>query len=486
MNKTCFYSFFDVLLNMLRYNLLRYSENKSRAFPAKMSKKKDALLIGAFFVFLFVLVLIGRMIWVIPVQEMPTVIKHPPPPLKEKFLYPSVPDIEGNEGIKVENHIRRGDTIINVLKREGVDHLSAYAFFQDVKPVYNLKKISAGNKYTMFLSFPGMKARKFRYEINDNQYLEAFKDEGSDCFRAKIVTIPYKVSKEIIQGEITYSLFDSILDCNEKPELADILASLYEYDVDFNRDIRPGDSFAAIVEKKYLNGKFATYGHVLAAEFVNRGKVIRVIRYTDPEGRTAYYHPDGRSVRKMFLRCPLPFMRVTSRYGYRHRHPVLGFSARHHGVDFGAPVETKIRASASGVVQRVGYERYKGRYITIRHPNRYVSHYYHLSRRARNIKAGVKVEQGQVIGYVGNTGLTTGPHLHYGIQKNGRFINPLMLKSPAKNPVKKVFFEVFSRYAARHFLVISGSRLVSIPKSIQDALLGASTPQIQTTASMNP
>jgi hypothetical protein len=164
----------------------------------------------------------------------------------------------------------------------------------------------------------------------------------------------------------------------------------------------------------------------------------------------------------------------------------LGFSARHHGVDFGAPLGTKIRASASGVVQQVGYERYKGRYITIRHPNRYESHYYHLSRRARNIKPGVKVEQGQVIGYVGCTGLCTGPHLHYGLRKSGRFINPLRLKSPTKNPVKKVFFEDFRRYVARHFLVISGSRLVSIPKSIQDALLGASTHQIQTTAPMKP
>lgn len=472
---------------MLRYNLLRYSEKKSKAFPAKMSKKKIALLIGAFSVLLFVFLLIGGMNDVIPVRDMPAVgNKEPPSPLKEKFLNPSVPDGEGNEGIKVENRIRRGDTIINILKREGVDHQSAYAFFQDVKPVYNLRKISAGNKYTLFLSFPEMEAKKFKYEIDDNRYLEAFKDDGIDCFRAKIVTIPYVVSKEIIQGEITYSLFDSILDCGEKPELADILASLYEYDVDFNRDIRPGDSFAAIVEKKYLNGTFVTYGHVLAAEFINRGKAIRVIRYTDPEGRTAYYHPDGRSVRKMFLRCPLPFMRVTSRYGYRRRHPVLGFSTQHNGVDFGAPKGTKIRASASGVVQRVGYERYKGRYITIRHPNRYVSHYYHLSRRARNIKPGVKVEQGQVIGYVGNTGLSTGPHLHYGLQKNGRFINPLHLKSPTKNPVKKIFFEDFTRYVARHFLVISGSRLVNIPKSIQDALLGTSTPQIQTTTPMDP
>ncbi|MCP5104099.1 MAG: M23 family metallopeptidase [bacterium] len=375
--------------------------------------------------------------------------------------------------LKIENRVRRGDTIINALKREGIGHQTAYKFFTDIKPVYNLRKINAGKKYALFLSPPANEIKKFTYEIDVNQYLEVSRDNLSDRFTGKIVTIPYEVRKEVIKGEISYSLFESILECGEKPELADILASLYEYDVDFNRDIQPNDSFSVIVEKKYLEGKFAAYGDVLATEFVNRGKTIRIIQYTDPEGNTAYYHPDGRSVRKMFLRCPLPFMRVTSRYGNR-RHPVLGFSAKHNGVDFAAPRGTKIRASASGVVLRVGYQRYKGRYITIRHPNRYVSEYYHLSRRAKNIRSGVKVEQGQIIGYVGSTGLSTGPHLHYGLRKNGRFINPLRLKSPTKNPVKKTFLEDFKRYTARHFLVISGSRLVSIPQNIQDALLAPS------------
>ena len=238
-------------------------------------------------------------------------------------------------------------------------------------------------------------------------------------------------------------------------------------------------------DKKYLNGKFVRYGYVLAAEFINRGKVIQVIRYTEPEGKTAYYHPDGRSVRKMFLRCPLPFMRVTSRYGNR-RHPVLGFSARHNGIDFGAPVGTKIRASASGVIQRTGYNRGRGRYITIRHPNRYFSHYYHLSRVAKKIRSGVKVGQGQIIGYVGCTGLCTGPHLHYGLQKNGRFINPLRLKSPTKNPVKKIYLKDFKHYATIYFLVLSGSKFIKIPQALQDILLSPSdTQRIQKTVPVN-
>jgi murein DD-endopeptidase MepM/ murein hydrolase activator NlpD len=410
------------------------------------------------------------------ITSLALVFRVSPIPLKKRVFRPvhnrkPAAKPKDAELVKIEDLVRRGDTIINTLKREGIDHSTAYKLFTDIIPVYNLKKINTGKKYTLFLTPEENDVKKFIYEIDANQYLEVDKDDKNNCFTGKIITIPYEVRREVVKGTISYSLFESLLACGEKPELADILASLFEYDVDFNRDIQPKDSFAVIVEKKFLEGEFVGYGDVLASEFINNGKVIRVVRYTDPEGNTAYYHPDGRSVRKMFLRCPLPFMRVTSSYGYRRRHPVLGFSAQHNGVDFGAPAGTKVRASAAGVVQQVGFNRYKGRFIAIRHPNHYVSHYYHLSRRANNIKPGVRVEQGELIGYVGSTGLSTGPHLHYGLQKNGRFINPLMLKSPTIDPVKKIYFEDFQHYAARHFLVLSGSQLVTIPKPIQDVLL---------------
>ncbi len=460
---------------MVQFNLLRYHKFE----PKKNSQKKKTLFfIGVIFGFIFVFISLGLTFR----ESRPVIKKKPHQPMQEKAAASGREDLHS---IKIEKRVRSGDTIINTLKREGVDHRSAYKFFTDVKPVYNLRKIIAGQKYTLFLSSPGKEIKKFTYEIDTDRYLEVSKDDRNNCFKGKIVTIPYEVKKELVKGSISYSLFESILDCGERAELADILASLYEYDVDFNRDIRPNDSFTVIVEKKYLNGKFVRYGHVLATEFINRGKVIQVIRYTDPEGKTAYYHPDGRSVRKMFLRCPLPFMRVTSRYGNR-RHPVLGFSARHNGIDLGAPARTKIRASASGVIQRTGYNRSRGRHITIRHPNQYISHYYHLSRKVKKIRAGVKVEQGQIIGYVGCTGLCTGPHLHYGIQKNGRFINPLRLKSPAKNPVKQIYFKDFKHYAAIYFLVISGSKFIEIPQGLQDVLLSPSdTHRVQKTVPVN-
>ncbi len=414
-------------------------------------------------------VIIGLLLYFFVFSSDPPAEKVEPtilPPQQELTVSPPLP----RDLIRIEQTVKRGDTIINALKRQGLDYQSAHDFFTDVKPVYDLKRIAAGKQYTLYVSGAGRELLKFKYQIDINQYLEAVKDEHKDRFNAKVVTIPYQTEVEIIEGSIDFSLFQSILDSGEKPELADILASMYEYDVDFNRDIRKGDSFAVIVEKKYLKGEFMAYGAVIACEFVNRGNAIRLVRFTDPDGDTAYYHPDGRSARKMFLRCALPFMRVTSGYGNR-RHPVLGFSARHNGIDLAAPTGTKIRATATGVIKRKGYHSGRGKYITIRHPNHYVTNYYHLSRFAKGIRPGVKVQQAQLIGYVGATGLATGPHLHYGVYKNGRFVNPLRMKSPTKKPVKQKFLAQFKQHARNHFLLMAGNRIVKIPKPVRRALL---------------
>ncbi|MCP4218702.1 MAG: M23 family metallopeptidase [bacterium] len=370
----------------------------------------------------------------------------------------------------MEKKVKRGDTIINALTRAGVTQHTAYKFFDEVKPVYDLKKIGAGKAYSLFFA-PDKQLKRFKYQILPNRYLEVKKDEKEKCFKGKIVTIPYETNKEVIRGTISLSLFESILQMGEKPELADVMASLFEYDIDFNRDLRKNDTFSLAVEKRYLKGQFVGYGSILAAEFINRERVIRIIRYTDPDGFTSYYHPDGRSVKKMFLRCPLPFMRVTSRYGNR-RHPVLKFSAKHNGIDLGAPRGTKIRVTSSGVVKTAAYSRYMGKYIIVRHPNRYETHYYHLSRRAKKIKRGTRVEQGQIIGYVGSTGLSTGAHLHYGVRRSGRYMNPLLLKSPSKNPVQPKYMANFKKFTAGNFLLISAGKYVSIPKNLQNAFIG--------------
>jgi len=390
--------------------------------------------------------------------------------LQQENLQTNVAPLPQEKWVKIQKKIKRGDTIIELLKKEGVDHLKAYEFFMEVKPVYDLRRIGAGKKCTLLLSQDKKEIHKFIYEIDLDDYLEVVKGESSDehNYVAKLVAIPYTTKKSKIRGNIQESLFAAILKAGEKPELADMMASLYEFDVDFNRDIRKNDTFSLIVEKMYLKGRFVRYGEIEAAEFVNRGQAIQVIRYTDPEGHTAYYHPDGRSVRKMFLRCPLPFMRVTSSYGNR-RHPVLGFSARHLGIDLGAPRGTKVRSTASGIVQSTGYNKIRGRYVTIRHKNRYETQYFHLSRIYKGIKRGKRVIQGQIIGYVGSTGRATGPHLHYGLKKSGRHFNPLKMKSPTKNPVKKRYLPAFKQFSEKILQQVSFQSLPPQPLPLAPA-----------------
>ena len=249
----------------------------------KRRKKRKAILFLNLGVFISVLFCAGVFIW-----EKGLKTKKQEPLQQDETIIPSAPTVEPEEqSNKIEHYIKSGDTIINILKREGVEHQSAYQFFTEVKPVYNLKKICAGKQYTLFLSKEKNEIKRFIYEIDPDYYLEAWKDETTNCYKGKTVKIPYQVKRQFISGVIRESLFESILEAGEKPELADMMASLYEYDIDFNRDIRKRDSFALLVEKLYLKGEFIRYGHMLAAHFTNRGTTIRVIRYSDTEGNTA-------------------------------------------------------------------------------------------------------------------------------------------------------------------------------------------------------
>ena len=369
---------------------------------------------------------------------------------------------------KIEKRVSKGDTITGILEKEKIPYKEAFRLYSEVRPVYDLKRIRQGQPYS--LVFQNGKLKSFYYQIDSNRYLKVVADSGRN-FHGNVEAITYRVETKIIRGSIEDSLFLAVLEMGEKAELADMLASLFEYDIDFNRDIRRGDGFTVLVEKRYKGNKFKQYGRILAARFSNRDRIIHVLCYTDPQGKTAYYHPDGRAVQKMFLRCPLPFMRVTSGYGIR-RHPVLGFSARHNGVDLAAPPGTRIRTTASGVVLKTGYDRIRGRYVLIRHPNRYVTHYYHLNRIRTGIKTGTQVVQGQIIGYVGRTGRVTGWHLHYGIQKNSRFINPLYLKSPSRNPVKKEFRQGFEQHATVLMFLLSDLSLLDFPEPVQRLFSG--------------
>ncbi len=357
------------------------------------------------------------------------------------------------EAQEVQVEIVPGDCCAVALERGGMETREAARLIADVKPAYDLTRIRSGQTMTLF--FENGLLRNLVYPVDRDRFL-AVRRDGSGRFLGRVAAVPYDVRQETVRIRIENSLYEATLAGGETMELFEPLSRMFEYDVDFNRDIQPGDTVSAVLEKKYLDGRLAAYGDILAAEMVNKGKSIRVVRYPAPGGGAGYYHPDGRSTKRMFLRCPLPFVHVTSRYGMR-RHPVLGYSRRHSGTDFAAPYGTPVRATAAGVVTARGRDNGRGNYVTIRHANGFASQYYHLQRFAAGLRAGQRVEQGQVIATVGSTGLSTGPHLHYGLVQNGRFLNCLRLQSPSTAPLPRERLAEFQKYCARILAPIVGS-----------------------------
>lgn len=366
------------------------------------------------------------------------------------------------EAQETQVEIVPGDCCAVALERGGVEAREAACLVTDIRPVYDLARIRSGQTMTLF--FENGRLRNLVYPIDRDHFLEAARDPAGG-FRGRVAAVPYDVRRETVRIRIENSLYEATLASGEMMELFEPLSRMFEYDIDFNRDVQPGDTVAALLEKKYLNGKLAAYGDILAAEMINKGKSIQVVRYPAPGGGTGFYHPDGRSTRRMFLRCPLPFVRVTSRYGMR-RHPILGYSRQHNGTDFAAPYGTPVRATAAGVLSGRGRDKGRGNYVIIRHGNGYASHYYHLQRFAGGLRSGQRVDQGQVIGTVGSTGLSTGPHLHYGLVHNGRYINPLRLQSPSTAPLPREMLAEFQRHCARVLAPISGpapARALALP-----------------------
>jgi murein DD-endopeptidase MepM/ murein hydrolase activator NlpD len=221
------------------------------------------------------------------------------------------------------------------------------------------------------------------------------------------------------------------------------LVSIFGWDIDFSLDIRRGDRFGIVYEELYKDDVKIRNGRILSAEFINNGKTYRAVYYTDPSGNSDYYAPDGRSMRKAFLRSPVKFSRISSRFSNKRWHPVLSKWRSHKGVDYAAARGTPVRASGDGKITFAGRKGGYGRLVVIRHGGRYTTAYGHLHRYAKGARSGKKVKQGQIIGYVGSSGLATGPHLHYEFRVNGVHRNPLTVKLPEAQPVNTTYLNNF-------------------------------------------
>lgn len=245
----------------------------------------------------------------------------------------------------------------------------------------------------------------------------------------------------VVTGSIEGSLFESINRLGESDELAMNFADIYQWEVDFFKEVRPGDRFSIVVEKRFVKGTFAGYGKILAADFYNNGRLIRAIYY-DNGKISGYFTPDGKHLKKGFLRAPLKFGRVSSKFSFSRLHPILGRKIPHFGVDYAAPTGTPIYATSSGVVMQKGYQQGAGNFIKLKHPNNITTVYMHMSKFKAGIKPGYRVSQGEVIGYVGSTGYATGPHVDYRIQIGPKYVNPLTFVAPPVKLAKNDIYEL--------------------------------------------
>ena len=255
-----------------------------------------------------------------------------------------------------------------------------------------------------------------------------------------------------LEGEVESSLFGAMDSAGGDPELAVQIAQIYQWDIDFLRDIRKGDTFIVVADRQTVDGEFYGWGTVFATRFINDGRTLDAVVYPDDSGRLGYYDLEGQPLRKQFLRSPLKFSRVTSRFSMSRFHPVLRRRMPHYGVDYGAPTGTPVHVTADGTVTLAARNGGGGNMVTVRHTNGYVTNYLHLSRYGKGIRRGTRVSQGQVIGYVGSTGLSTGPHLDYRVTLNGKWINPLAISSPAVKPLSE---DRLQRFLAHALAVLS-------------------------------
>ncbi|MGH9703886.1 MAG: peptidoglycan DD-metalloendopeptidase family protein [Candidatus Acidiferrales bacterium] len=328
--------------------------------------------------------------------------------------------------------IPRGLPFTNVLQNLGVDSSTTSKLIASTARVFDLRRVRAGNELAIGRSVLG-ELRAVRYQIDSDRML--WIAPWGDRFHAEIQNIPSTTGAEGVAGQIQGSLWESILDAGERPELAMRLADIFGYDMDFYTDTRPGDTFRVLVEKKHFaTGSPVTYGHILAAEYNNRGRLYRAILFHDAAGREAYYTPDGKSLKRAFLHSPLKFAApVTSHFSKSRFHPILKTYRPHLGTDYAAPTGTPVQTIGDGKVIFAGRKGGAGNLIQIQHTNGYETYYMHLSRVL--VRSGQRVEQGQRIGLVGMTGLATGPHLDFRIQRQGLFLNFERLNLPSSEPI---------------------------------------------------
>ena len=367
----------------------------------------------------------------------------------------------------IEARVPRNATLASLLRAHQVSDDIVNHFVEAAKKQFDLRRIRADRPYRLQVGLDGA-IREFTYQIDADKFLKVVggDDKAADALPDyDVQVLPYEKHKALmsIRGEISReapSLIAAVNVAGESISLALEFAKVFEGEVDFGNELQPGDSFEILFEKVVREGEFGGYGDIVAARFTTSGRSFEAFRYALPGQKADYYDRDGRSMRRFFLKSPLKFEpRVTSGFSFRRVHPVLKTARAHRGVDYGAPSGAPVLSVASGTVTRAGWTGGGGNSVYIKHDNGYETRYLHFSKIASGLRAGMRVSQGELIGYVGSTGLSTGPHLHYELLKGGTHVNPLdeHRKLPPGQPIPSAALAAYVEHRDRQAYRFAGA-----------------------------
>jgi murein DD-endopeptidase MepM/ murein hydrolase activator NlpD len=343
-----------------------------------------------------------------------------------------------------EGRIQRGDTVAALLARLDVDDPEAVGFLRTSRDVRALTQLRPGRSIYAQTDADGQ-MQSLKYLTPGGTLLSVERD--ADGFKVTEQPAQLEAQPLMASGEIRSSLFAATDAANLPDAIAIQIAEIFSSHIDFHRDLRRGDRFAVVYEGLYHTGELVKTGRVLAAEFVNQGQSHQAIWFEAGTGEGGYYTPEGRSLRKAFLRSPLEFSRISSGFTNARFHPILQTWTAHRGIDYAAPTGTRVRSTADGVVTFVGRKGGYGNLVIVQHPGKYSTYYAHLSRFGEGIHPGSRVGQGEYIGYVGQTGMATGPHLHYEFHINGVQHDPLRIALPEAVPITRELRAAFDARA---------------------------------------
>jgi murein DD-endopeptidase MepM/ murein hydrolase activator NlpD len=386
----------------------------------------------------------------ISIEELPVLEDEDPGALQAD---PAVNDLDLDGGMDVSlvsvwrGELARGETLSSDLAAMGISKTVSLLIEEELQLLFDFRHSRPGDRYRLSLD-AHENIVDFRYSLSLEESIYLVWDGESYLARYEQAELEARVAT--LAGRVEGSLYDSIRDQGEDPQLADDFASIFAWDIDFTRNVKSGDMFHLVYERLYLyddDGEevYVRPGRIIAARYEGEVGELAVVYFEHEPGHGSYYRPNGSSIEREFLLAPLRYSRISSTFMNARRHPILNITRRHPGIDYAAKEGTTLWAVADGTVTYRGWAGGSGNFVKVRHANGYVSHYAHLSKFAEGLKVGAKVRQKEVIGYVGHTGLATGPHVCFRVTRNGRYVNPLKIQNPPADPIEPGLAADFAR-----------------------------------------